>query len=951
MSRNAPQLPNTASTSAVAPIPSSAGYAAGELIYYSNGDYGTIPNSAASTAPFNITVNQGPANGATGGTTNWAGTSGGSKTRGYAAVLTNGNIVQVFFARGTYYPSFRVVDTSNAEVVATTTISSTYTQSTYADIAVCALSGGGFAVMWHNDTGGTTNYPCYAVYTNTGSVTTSAFQDLSEGNPVNNNVQIVSITAQPNGGFVGAYIDNAYNIATRTYNASGTATASWLTIATALSSVYSYGFDVAVRSDSTFIVVWTNNSTTVGQYNVISATNVAITGTQSYTSTVGASAFNYGSSVCCLSNDTFIIGYRAVTSSSTYVYAFRPLPVGNVLGTEVALPTTGLSIGGSAGYINLRSISSGANFVFAFGDSTRNVKYCVYNSSYALQSGSAAVSLYSAQTGPYIAPTIIDYTGYVVIYTFPAGYNALGVIGQSYTLVSKTGYAVVPFGTTTAMTIGTATASVNGYARSASTPTKASFFAANTEGVSGSGTVSTSATNVTTIENAQVESIHCAVFPDGRFAVGYVNYSTYVAKVAVYSQAGVLLSTITLPVTAYGSASPSAIRVTCLTSNKLVVGLYTGSNTVTTYVYSSAYVLLATSSTTTAYMGGMSYAFGLASLSNDRYVLAYSDSGTGGYLYYKVFDSTAAVVAGPSTAHSASSYSSVYCASTQNGFLIGGYYNGGAQYATYVANTSGNTFSASGVFTAANNSSGNYGAFGAATPNGVMMQPGASSGTSASFQLVNANPGGTGYYVQVPSTANSTSFWILNGGFTSAGNAVVVLMDATNSPSTRLFCFPPSGWDNSDPSTWPSGTVTSLGLSIAPTTSTGALYSPQPCMAPLYGHTMLLCWKDANSYPTFGFINAYPWTYSTSLTSGVTTSASAFTVSPPNGYVFKGVSTTSAAAGGVGQVQLNGPAQLNTNYSASTAPAAFDFQQPNGTNIDGVKGTISGRVVNLTGNN
>jgi hypothetical protein len=120
-------------------------------------------------------------------------------------------------------------------------------------------------------------------------------------------------------------------------------------------------------------------------------------------------------------------------------------------------------------------------------------------------------------------------------------------------------------------------------------------------------------------------------------------------------------------------------------------------------------------------------------------------------------------------------------------------------------------------------------------------------------------------------------------------------------------------------------------------------------LAPLYGHTLLISFKNANNFPCFGFINAYPWNYSVALTAGVTTSNSAFAVAPSNGYIFQGVSVTSASAGGVGQVVINGPAQLNSNYSASTTLQAFDFQSPNGSAIDGPKGTVVGRTVNLKG--
>jgi hypothetical protein len=67
------------------------------------------------------------------------------------------------------------------------------------------------------------------------------------------------------------------------------------------------------------------------------------------------------------------------------------------------------------------------------------------------------------------------------------------------------------------------------------------------------------------------------------------------------------------------------------------------------------------------------------------------------------------------------------------------------------------------------------------------------------------------------------------------------------------------------------------------------------------------------------------------------------------GYVFQGVATTTAPAGGTGEVQTVGTALLNSNYSASVSAQAFDHNTPNGSGIAGNKGTIVGRTVNLLG--
>jgi hypothetical protein len=860
--------------------------------------------------------------------------------------LSNGNIVQVGMG-ASGYPQFRIVDSSDVEVVASTNISIAYVNTSYSNISVCALSGGGFVVAWINTAGGSANYPTYAVYSNAGAVVTSTFQDTGTGGAAQTNIATIYVYAQPNGGFIAIYMDASYNLYTRTYNSVGTSTAGWLTVATALNTSYATLYDIAVRSDSTFIVVWTTNAR-LASYNVVSAVNVGITGAQTFTSTVGTTAYGYGISATCLSNDTFIIGYRALTAASTYLYAFRPLPTGNVIGTEVALPTDGLSTANNVGLITVRAFNSGANFIFLFSDSTLNYKYCIYNLSSTLLTSQAPSTIYASQAFNYTGMSVLDFGGNLNFYYSVSSYTPRQLTPNTYVRIDKTSYQIVPFGTTTLKEIGTASGSVSGYARSGSTPNKASFFAATTGGIYGTGTVSTSINNATVIESTAVQSIHCATYPDGRFAVAYVsNTSPYTAKVAVYSQAGALQTTITLPVGSYTSNTLGSIKVTVTTANKLVVGLYINGSDLATYIYSTSYALLYTAANITSVsISGNSQTFGLASLTNDRYVVTYQKSSN---MNYSVYSNTATIVAGPTVVGSGTWYT-ISCASSKNGFVLGGYGNSyGANYFYYVAETSTpNTFASPTSPVSGGASGSNFGTTLASSPNNQCAYFGASSGTSNSFTVADGNFDSSGNGVTVTLTANSGTYWMLSHAWTPAGTYCIVAMDATHTAPSRLFTTTPWCWGTTNTANWPSGTVVNLSVSIAATNATES--SPCPTLAPLYGHTLLISWKNSNNFPCFGFVNAYPWNYSVALTAGVTPSNSAFTVSPSNGYIFQGVSVTSASAAGVGQVVINGPAQLNSNYSASTALQAFDFQSPNGTAIEGPKGTIAGRTVNLTGN-
>jgi len=942
-----PTADNTSST-AITTIPSTAGYAAGELIYYNRNaaDYGTIPNSAASSAPFPINTQQGPANGASGSAASITATGfGGSRSRQPTALLSNGNIVQVGMG-ASGYPQFRIVDSSETVVVSTTNISIAFANTLYSTISVCALSGGGFAVAWINTAGGSLNYPTYAVYSNTGSVVTSPFQDTSTGAAAQLNINTIYVYAQPNGGFIAIYMDTSYNLYTRTYNSVGTSTAGWFTVGTGLSTSYTALYDIAVRSDSTFVVVWASNARLVS-YNVFSAINVSITGPQTFTSTIGSTNYCYGMSATCLSNDTFIIGYRALTSGGTYLYAFRPLPTGNVLGTEVAVPTVGLRTSSDMGSVTVRAFNSGANFIFLWGETSLNYKYSIYNLSYTLLTSQAPSTVYASLVYTFTGVSVLDFGGNLNIYYSSAPYTPRQLTPNSYARIDKTSYQIVPFGTTTSKELGTATGAVSGYARSGSTPSKASFFAATTEGIYGTGTVSTSINNTTVIESTVVQSIHCATYPDGRFAVGYVsNTSPYAGKVAVYSQAGVLQTTITLPVGSASSDYFGSIKVTVTTANKLVVGFFTASSELVTYIYSTGYALLYTAPALTSIsITGSSGTFGLASLTDDRYVLAYQQ---GSSLTYAVYSNTATVLAGPGTV-GPTTWQNISCSSSENGFIIGGYYTAGGHYYYYVAETTTpNTFAAAVGPVTLSSSASNFGTTPTSSPNNLIAYSGANSSTNNFFQLADGSMQNLGNGATIASTSNSQAYWMFSHAFTPAGTYCIVLMDGQSSTPARLFTATPWCWGTTTVASWPSGTVVNLSTSIATTNNTQS--SPQPTLAPLYGHTLLISWKNANNYPCFGFVNAYPWNYSVSLTAGVTPSNSAFTVSPPNGYIFQGVSVSSASAGGAGQVVTNGLAQLNSNYSTSNTLQGFDFQSPNGTAIDGAKGTIVGRNVNLTGN-
>ena len=207
MSRIAPTFPTTQNTPNSISVTTASGFNQGDLVYFSGNDYKSPANvTAPSTVNFAANQQQMVYSGGITGAVSpvfsatdyqTSNNSYGSSINQGMAVLTNGNIVQVFRSYNLNYPSFRIVNSAGTVVVATTTISTSSPFVTAGNnISVVALVGGGFAVMFNTSAGN----PAYAVYTNTGSVTTAATSDaLSSGST--SSQTIFQMTPLANGGF------------------------------------------------------------------------------------------------------------------------------------------------------------------------------------------------------------------------------------------------------------------------------------------------------------------------------------------------------------------------------------------------------------------------------------------------------------------------------------------------------------------------------------------------------------------------------------------------------------------------------------------------------------------------------------------------------------------------------------------------------------------------------
>jgi hypothetical protein len=120
----------------------------------------------------------------------------------------------------------------------------------------------------------------------------------------------------------------------------------------------------------------------------------------------------------------------------------------------------------------------------------------------------------------------------------------------------------------------------------------------------------------------------------------------------------------------------------------------------------------------------------------------------------------------------------------------------------------------------------------------------------------------------------------------------------------------------------------------------------QACITPSYGYNAVIAWINSGNTGQFAIVNAYPFGATQVITAGVTGSAptTPLNISQSSGYFLAGVAVSDCPAGGTGQIQTNGVANLNSQYSTSTAFQGFDFQNP--VTI-GVRGTAVGRTVTM----
>jgi hypothetical protein len=916
----------------VAQIYSATGYQAGDLVYNVNGAYGPVSDTAVSTATFPVTATQTFAS----GNTNYGlfdvveGNNAGTQFSNPADLLTNGNTVVVWIqgsytGRTTSAAYFKIIDSSNNEVVAPTIIATGLGgNSVYGQIGVVALTGGGFAVAYR----GASNTLFRAVYSNTGAV---VFAATDTTYALNTTYLTLRMTATTDGKFAVIYVlTTSNNWFLDIYNADGSLGSHITLGATATINEYSAG--IAARNNGGtheigFCYVSTAAILRYGVYNTAGTVRLA------ETSLTPASLLS--TDMCLNTTDNNFVLLYINASNLTY---FR-------INTTPAL-VSGATIFTSANLapVFAKGLSTGGFFVLTGGTSTqaKSVPYWIFNGTYTRVSANPGF-IRGISSQSYNGYSATESGGVLTIYgaTQSSTENSgqptyTSYMGMIYRFkVNTSTYLQVPSNTTynaTNVVGNTSALAVSGYARSASTPSSASFLAtaSSTQSITFPVTSGTTGFVVpqTTIDTALADSIDCDTLSNGNIVIVYRLNNTFQVRMAVYTQTGVLLNNTTVGIGISSTGQWQSASVAALPNGKIVVVYYSASTTLSYAIYSSTYTLLS-SGTLIAALGGWSTdrTARIAGLSDNRFAVIYSLTGTS-VTNYAVYDDTGTVVQSETQTPDGQTASYFKIAgATDGGFAMWYVLTGNTTYCTHITKTGADTYQQVAA---------------------SVTSIGSVSNQNATNAMV-VGPDNT-IYVYTPSSVSASRTYKVN-------------------PSNVLLSSPTAQSGINSGNAYASITITGSGQVVAYNTqdSTGAYYvytgngqnatfittskyaggiGAIVSMTGGFNDTAVIAMLNSSQQPTFMIINVAATTYSRTITAGVSTSNG--TTLAPYGtppYYLVGVSQTAAPAGGVGTVQTNGSAVLNSNYSASTTGQFFDFDTPN---TFGVKGSISGRNVTMT---
>jgi hypothetical protein len=942
-------VPNNAFTPVTVAVNSVAGFQSGDLVYNINGDMQAVPNNYISTATFPI-VDSSAVNvpNVNFGESQTPPVTGGYQYKGNnSAKLTNGNIVIVYLgglASNNNHVYFKIISETGTVVVSDTLItSSAGLIGTRGTITVCGLSGGGFAVAWiissSQDVG-------YAVYSSTGTLVKAA---ASAGFTTASASSWVGAYARPNGSFILSCIANGtVNIYINIFDATGTSILGWTDSGNSnQSNINQYEF--VVRSDNTFVLIYPGAP---GLYWARYTTTGSFAGGGVITST-NPTSLQFWGGASLLTNGNIIITWGSAGGTS-----YSQLSTSNVASTPALYTSLG-SYTQTSYYARPIALSSGGYFV-GYRPSLASpqiqysdiLNYIFVSSSNTILSSALGSYVYSVSSLYNCIPTFVETASAVnVIYSpgVSGGGPNTGTPNVStqinWVRINSTSYGVIT-GTGVATTVATSSAQgVSGYARSASTPTSATFLASSTGNVSATSTQTTNASTLVvpqSIISSDTTGTYlgwdAACLPDGTTLVLYAMALGTALKLAVISPAGLLTNTITFKTDCWDSTGMrSSVRVTPLSDGKIVCSYIAASapQVLQMLILSSAYSVL-TTVTQSDFRNQVQTGCNIAALTNARFVLAFTTQSTG-YATTVIYNSSGTLIQTP-TGPTNNNAQQITVSGMRTGYLLN--YKSNTSYInkTYIE-TSTNVFTSTTQFTPYIESANLFGMKSVTGPNGNVYALGPTGSNNNILQVYN------GPFVDANSGAGFNISNVANGTSIADTSGVALVVTGYGEPvtfswwnaTTLVYYYNTSamGIQGSTSAQLISGLSLQGSVSGAKMVGTGTT-----------GHNVLVVVQNAAGALTYFIFNPNAYVYTNTLTSGVTPS-SPVVLSPSNGVALIGVSTTSATANGTGTVQINGSVQLNSSYSATTTGQTFDFRNQA---TFGATGAISGRNVTLIGN-
>jgi len=895
-----------------------------------------------------------------------------------------GNVVQVYVSpNNSNYVYFTITNSAfNTTVVAATQVSSTYACST-GNLSVMALTGGGFVIYWINTSGGTTNYPTYAIYSNSGSVVTSAQQDTVQGVAAGSSSYTIRGTALANGGFVLAYAGTTALYA-RGYGSTGTASFSWVSFS---SINVSYGWGISSRSDSSWCVVYPTTSNNTYNYSVYSSSGSSIVSTTSFTTTIGqSSGVPYNADVSVLSDGTtFVFSYIAYATGGVYLACMRLLPTGNTLGSEYYVNIANNTYAsGLYGYVPIRVIALNSNnFIINQNMNCNGFWYAAFNNNggtITCISGKASAS--GQDTGAFMHPlwgsTTTGATTFSSAYGFEFGgsfyffwspywsgstanYNSMAAI------VNETTWAPI-YQNSTSVNFGNSSGTVVSWNPTNTNPAAVTYNG-NPSAASGAPTTGTILTGPIALTGASAysnssytTSYDCCTLPNGTLVFCYSTGSSNGKFIlSSYTQSGTLISTITFsgPSNLNSGSGAFTISTIALSSGKIAVGIGF-SGTVYLYLFNSSLAALANTTLTTGTTISNQYNFNMTALTNDRYAVAINYDGSG-YPHFYVYDNTNTLIANQQiTNYSTGKYGVGIGTDGAGGIIMTICSASSYYYYVYYINSGGTTWTQVTASPYGSYSGGSYYQY---LLNGKM----ASSPWGECYGVSNVNPSAGSYtylnYFYQGLTQSYTAGYI--PGYTASGGVAYQNQNhavAINGYGYGVIAYVNNSTNNLDiyvnnGPTGSSGTgnycsISGLGLSQSQTSGqTTSQYGASLRATAGYGNSVCVLYLDTSLIPKFVVVaagNLYNEVISPSTTSnGVPIYPSTTSTTPAiTNTTFAGVAVTSAPAGGTGQIQTTGAAKLNSNYSSTSPSVGFDFT---GNPLLGAKGFMNNGVVTLQG--